>query len=101
MKMTLIKIDQSYLEKTLWKLFIDLFDWDPEDQGDMTYIKVLAECEVEPMDLVLLSSKELRQICLQSEKRYFDMSRRLSSNVRSLQFYLKNLQEKCFFSFER
>ena len=40
--MTSIKTDPNHLEETLWELFIDLFDWDPEDQGDITYIKVLA-----------------------------------------------------------
>ena len=99
--MTLIKIDPSHLEDTLWELFVDLFDWDPENQRDMTYIKVLSEYEVEPMDLVMLSREELHKIYLRAEKRHPNMSRRLSSNVRSLQFYLKNLQEKGFFSFER
>ena len=99
--MTLIKINPSHLEDTLWGLFVDLFDWDPENQGDMTCIKVLSEYEVEPMDLVLLSSEELCKIYLRAEKICSNVSRRLSSNVRSLQFYLKNLQEKGFFSFER
>ena len=95
--MTSIKIDPTHLEETLWELFLELFDWDPEDQIFVTCIKVLAEHEVEPMDLILLSSEELHQIYLQSEERYFDMSPRMSSIVRSLQLYLKNLQEKGLF----
>ena len=33
-KMTLIELHQGHLEETLWEMFIDSFDWDPEDQGN-------------------------------------------------------------------
>jgi len=35
-KMTLIKPHPSHSEDTLHELFVNSFDWDPEDQGDVT-----------------------------------------------------------------
>ena len=68
----------------------------------MTYVKVLADYEVELIDLVLLSGKELHEICNRARERQPNMPMiHFFVDVRCLQFYLKNLQEKGFFSFER
>ena len=67
--MTLLELDQSRLEETLWEALINSFDWNPEDQDVMTCVEVLVGHEVELADLVLLCGKELNETSNRAKER--------------------------------
>ena len=98
-------------KKELDHIFLNLLELDPWDEEDwnenhLIFIEILSEMALKHGigAIVLLSHEELREILREVQAKANSKDENLlfylSIDVKQLQFYLKNLQEKGMFSFD-
>ena len=94
-------------KKELDHIFFNLFELDQEDEEDwneenLVFMSVLSDIASKhrTYDIALLSHEELRGIIAKESKQDINLPHYLRGHVKSLQFCLKNLQEKGLFSLD-
>ena len=86
----------NQIKKDTSRVFINLLQLDLDDEEESIFIRILRDMMLENgiEAIVLLSYEDLRNIKDQADKQGTGLPFYLVTEIKSLQFYLKHLQEK-------
>ena len=100
-------ISTDHTKKEIDHIFFKLFELDPKDEEDwneehLVFISVLRDATSKhgAHTIDLLCYEEIREIKSMSDKQGTNLPCYLLGDTKSIQFYLKNFQEKEIFSFD-